>query len=264
MNFADRYGPWAVVAGASEGTGRSFARKIAARGVPSVLIGRRREPLVALADQIRAETGVACVAASVDLAAPDATEKLVAAVGQRDIGLFVSNAGADPNGSRFLDRNVKDWIDLVQRNVMTTMLCCHHFGGLMRKRGKGGILLVNSGACYLGGSFLATYSASKAFVLNFGEGLWVELRPHGVDVLNLVLGRTDTPAFRALMAEKGIPFPTDVASPDEVVEAGLTHLPDGPVFNWTEVAPHAPIQPEALRERILMVDQMSRSVFGDA
>src|SRR3546814_10550242 len=82
------------------------------------------------------------------------------------------------------------------------MQCCHHFANAMRARGHGGLLLVNSGACYGGASSMAVYSASKAFVLCFGETLWAELQPHGVDVLNLVLGRTDTPEFRRLLAEK--------------------------------------------------------------
>src|SRR5262245_29493906 len=127
MSFADRYGPWALVTGASEGTGREFARQIAASGVPAILVARRAEPLAGLAKEIRAESGVECVTATVDLAAPDALERLVAAVGPREVGLLVGNAGADPNGSRFLDRDVAAWHELVQRNVMTTMLCCHHF-----------------------------------------------------------------------------------------------------------------------------------------
>src|SRR5262245_24127713 len=183
MSFADRYGPWALVAGASEGTGREFARRIAASGVPAILVARRAQPLAALADEIKAESGIECVTATIDLAARDALDRVVAAVGGREVGLFVCNAGADPNGSRFLDRDASVWLELVQRNVVTTMQCCHHFAELMKARGRGGLLLVNSGACYGGGSFLAAYSASKAFMLCFGEALWAELRPHGVEVL---------------------------------------------------------------------------------
>jgi short-subunit dehydrogenase len=128
-------------------------------------------------------------------------------------------------------------------------------------------LLVNSGACYGGASFLAAYSASKAFVLNFGEGLWAELRPHGVDVLNLVLGMTDTPAFRALLAEKGMPVPENIASAVDVARAGLERLPNGPIHNWgfaDDVAGFAPSSAAGRRERILMVDRMSKHIFGDS
>jgi short-subunit dehydrogenase len=266
MSFIERYGPWAVVAGASEGTGRAFARKIASNGVPCILVARREGPLAALAEEIRAESGLACLAAAVDLASPDAADQLVAAVGDRVIGLFVSNAGADPNGARFLDRDFDVLLDHVRRNVITTMSCCYHFGKLMRARRKGGLLLVNSGACYGGASFMAAYSASKAFTLNFGESLWSELRPHGVDVLNLVLGRTDTPAFRTLLAEKGLPVPPDLASPDDVAKTGLDRLPLGPICNWglaDDVAGYAPSSASARRSRIVAIDGATKQVFGD-
>src|SRR5260370_40680225 len=71
MSFADRYGPWTLILGASEGTGRAFARKIAANGVPSILIARREAPLLALAKEIHAESGVECITATLDLAADD-------------------------------------------------------------------------------------------------------------------------------------------------------------------------------------------------
>ncbi|CAN7419123.1 SDR family NAD(P)-dependent oxidoreductase [Phenylobacterium sp. LjRoot225] len=265
MDFAERYGPWAVVAGASEGTGREFAKQIAAQGVSCILIARREGPLAELAEEIR-QTGVDCVTASVDLTKPDAVDRISEAVGSREVGLYVNNAGADANGSRFLDKDVQAWVDLAQRNVMTTLKCCHHFGGPMRQRQRGGLLLVNSGACYGGGSFMATYSASKAFDLNFAEGLWAELRGYGVDVLSLVLGQTDTPAYRALLAEKGQALPTNWASPVDVARVGLAQLPHGPIYNWgqtNDVAGWAPSSPDTRRARILMIDQHSRSTFGD-
>jgi short-subunit dehydrogenase len=266
MDFAEKYGPWALVAGASEGTGRAFARKIAARGVRPILIARREQPLAALAEEIRAETGLESVAASVDLAAPDAFDRIVEAVGDREVGLYVSNAGSDPNGAKFLDRDLETWLLLVRRNVMTVTQCCHHFGGQMRARGRGGILLVNSGAAWGGGGHLAAYSASKAFTLCLAESLWSELRPFGVDVLTLLLSITDTPEFRRLMAEKGLPL-MPMASPDVVEEVGLNRLPEGPTYDWREhmgqlgqdIGSSAAVR----RGRVEAIDQASKHVFGD-
>ena len=266
MSFAERYGPWAVIAGASEGTGRCFALKVAAQGVQCVLLGRRAGPLTAVAEEVRAATGVTCITASIDLAAPDATERLIDAVGEREIGLFISNAGSDYNGSHFLDCELENWLELVRRNVVTTLKCCHHFGALMRTRQKGGLLLVNSGVCYGGGSFMSVYSASKAFTLCLGETLWAELKPHGVDVLNLVLGRTDTPALRALLAEKGLAVPRHLASPDAVAEGALARLPHGPTHNWgfaDDVKGFGPTSPDQRRARIIAVDAASKDIFGD-
>ena len=256
MTFAERYGPWAVIAGASEGTGRSFARKIAAQGVNCILIARREGPLTALAKEIRAETGLDCVTASVDLAAADATQRIAAVVGDREVGLFISNAGADPNGALFLDNELANWDALVMRNVVTVMRSCYHFAGPMRARGRGGIIIVGSGACYGGLTGIAVYSATKAFDLCFGEGLWAELRPHGVDVLNLILGRTDTPAHRELMERRGMPIPTDLASADDVAAIGLARLPHGPVHNWgltDDETGYAISSAAARRQRILML-----------
>jgi short-subunit dehydrogenase len=265
MNFAENYGPWAVIAGASEGTGRAFARKVAANGVNCILIARREAPLAALANDIRAESNVDCITATVDLAAPDAVDKIAAVVDGREVGLFISNAGADPNGSRFLDRDLSTWTDLVQRNVVTMMQCCHHFLGPMRARAKGGLLLVNSGACYGGSTFMAAYSASKAFTLCFGESLWGELRHDGIHVLTLIMHMTDTPALRALLAEKGLPVPPSIASSEDVAEVGLARLPFGPVHNWgleDDVAGYALLSASDRRKRVLAIEKASAHVFG--
>ena len=256
MNFVEKYGPCAVVAGASEGTGKAFALQLAAKGIPSVLVARREVPLVALRDEILAATGVKCDIALADLTAPDAVDRISAVVGTREIGLFINNAGADTNGYNFLDRDLAAWLDLVNLNVMTMMRCCHHFAAPMRARGKGGLLLVNSGACYGGLRTMAAYTASKAFMLCFSEALWGELRPSGVDVLTMVLGQTDTPAYRKFLADKGYPLPKNWASPDAVAKMALERLPHGPVHNWgqeDDVAGFAPNSPADRRKRVLIV-----------
>jgi short-subunit dehydrogenase len=259
--FAERYGPWAIVAGASEGTGRAFARELAANGIKCILIARREAPLNELAAEIRASHSVECVVASIDLATNDAFSKIIDVVGDREIGLFISNAGADPNGAQFLDRNIENWIGLVARNVLTTMRCCHHFGKLMRQRRRGGLLLVGSGAGYGGGSFMATYSGIKAFDVCFGESLWSELQPHNVDVLCLVLGVTDTPALHKLLQEKGKKPPPGLASPDNVAKVGLAQLANGPIYNWGQ---KFGLRAGWRRKRVKLISFLSKkTVFGE-
>ena len=265
MDFATRYGPWALILGASEGTGGEFARQLAAQGVPSILIARRAEPLAALAADIRRETGVDCVTATINLALPDAAERIMAAIGEREVGLFVSNAGSDPNASYFLDADLSAWIDLVQRNVMTVMAVSHHLAAPMKARGKGGILLVNSGACYGGASTMGPYAGSKAFTLCLAEALWAELRPHGVEVLTLVLGRTDTPMFRALLAEKGMPLPADAASSADVARVGLARLPHGPIHNMGQADDEtgmSNLSAADRRNRVVAIDKVTAQLFG--
>jgi short-subunit dehydrogenase len=261
--FADRYGPWAVIAGASDGTGRCFAQRIAAQGVNCVLVGRRLDRLDVLAEQLRAAHQVECVTASIDLYDPGAAVRVAEVVGEREVGLFVANAGGDTNSSHFLDQDIEAWVDLVNRNVVTLMRCCHQFGRGMRERRRGGLLLVGSGACYGGASFLAAYAGSKAFDLCFSEGLWAELRGYDVDVLYLVLGRTDTPSFRANLAHRGLPVPPNLADPDDVARVGLERLPHGPIHNWgQDDSAGGPMIGSAAgrRERVLTMEQAMKGV----
>jgi len=263
--FGERYGPWALITGASEGTGSAFALKLADEGVSSILVARREGPLEETAARVRAR-GVDCVTVTADLAAPDAAERIIAAasaaVAPDQIGLFIANAGADSTNSQFLDTDFAAWDRLVTMNVTTTMHLAHHFGQTLRARGKGGMILVGSGACYGGLNGIAAYCASKAFVLCFAEGLWAELRGFGVDVLNLVLGRTDTPAHRKILEESGQPIPDDMAMPEDVARVGLAQLPHGPIYNWgqpNDVAGYAPNSPDDRRARIVAIEAMSRA-----
>lgn len=230
--ISERYGPWALIAGASEGTGASFARQLAEQGLNLILVARREGPLEKLAADIRAANDVECVTATIDLAADDAVDRMREVAAGREVGLLILNAGADPNGSLFLDNHIANWDALVMRNVTTVTRACHRFGQAMRKRGRGGIMIVGSGACYSGMPGIAIYGATKAFDLVLSEALWAELKPHGVDVLCYVIGRTDTPAHRDLMEERGMAIPEGLADPDEVARLGLERLPHGPVTNW--------------------------------
>jgi uncharacterized protein len=143
VTLIEKYGPWALIAGASEGIGAEFALRLAGEGINCILIARREGPLADLAARVRAK-GVECVTASIDLAAPDAAQRVAKVADDCEIGLLISNAGADTNSSLFLDTDVVNWEKLITLNIGTTMRNCHHFGQGMRTRGKGGIILVGS------------------------------------------------------------------------------------------------------------------------
>jgi short-subunit dehydrogenase len=222
-DFAERYGPWAVVAGASEGVGSSVARLLGERGVNVVLTARRQVVLDEVAATLRTETRTLAM----DLSLPGADAALAAATDDLEVGLLIYNAGADPHASRFLDKPLAVWQELVGRNVNTVLGACHHYGLRMADRGHGGIVLVSSGAAWVGSDYLAAYGASKAFDLILGEALWAELRPLGVDVLSMILGPTDTPAFRRIL--QGRDFP-GIVSADDVARQMLASLPEGPTW----------------------------------
>jgi short-subunit dehydrogenase len=229
--FATRYGPWAVVAGASEGIGAAFSRRLAAQGVNVVLVARREGPLAALELELRTDFGVETRVVALDLSTAAAEQALFDATAGLEIGFLVYNAGADENGAFFLDVAPEVWGAMVHRNCVVPLLATHHYTAAMVERGRGGIILVTSGAAWAGGARLATYAATKAFDLVFGESLWAELGPRGVDVLSLVVGMTDTPAFRRLLDARGREMFDDAADPDDVAREALEHLGEGPTWS---------------------------------
>ncbi len=231
-SFAQCYGPWAVILGASDGTGAAFARAIAAAGIHCILVARREQPLADLAAELTREHSVECITAPVDLADADASVQVIAAASDREVGLLVTNAGADPHGALFLEQTSAAWESLLAINITNTLRCCHHFGGLMRARRRGGLLLVGSGACRGGAARLATYSGAKAFVRCFAESLWQEMKDDNVHVLHLELTTTDTPSFRKLLAEKGRKPLRGMTSPEDVARVGLARLARGPNYFW--------------------------------
>ncbi|WP_431970555.1 SDR family NAD(P)-dependent oxidoreductase [Nocardia sp. bgisy134] len=222
-----RYGPWALIAGGSEGVGASFAHHLAAAGINLVLVARRADPLRETAEACRA-SGVEVRTLAVDLADRGAAALVAGAVDDLDIGLLVYNAGANTHSARFLDGDLAAFDRVIDLNVTTPLGLVHRLTPGMVARGRGGVILVGSMAGYLGSSQHTVYGGVKAFGRIFAEGLWLELREHGVDVLELVLGVTRTPAMRRAGLNFDVPG-LPVAEPDQVAVEGLRALPHGPV-----------------------------------
>ena len=216
-DIAQKYGPWALVVGASDGVGALFAERLASEGVNVMLVARRQHVLDRVAKEIREHTGAETRTFAIDLTDPDASQRIIEATDDLEVGMLVYCAGGDPNYQPFLANPVSAAEDLLQRNCLVLMRLCHHFAGQMVERHRGGIVNFTSGAALAGGRNMVAYGGTKAFDMVFTEGLWVELHDKGVDVLGLVLGMTDTPALRKLEFERG-----RLASVDEVPEGAVT------------------------------------------
>lgn len=221
---AGRYGPWALVAGGSEGLGRELVALLAGSGINVVVAGRHSESLEA-AVRVAEGAGGKVRAVEVDLVDPTALARLRRATDDLDVGLLIHNAGANTYRHAFVDGDL-DRFQLVARlNVTSRMELCHHYAAAMAARGRGGIMLVGSMAGYAGSPATSIYNAAKAFSRIFAEGLWYELRPAGVDVVEFVVGGMRTPA----MERRGMTFGPGVADPADVAAEGLAHLGGGPV-----------------------------------
>lgn len=206
-SFLDRYGPWALVAGASEGLGAEFAEQLAACGFGLVLVARRRAPLEALAARLARARQISTRALTLDLGSRAALGQLIAATHDLDVGLLVCNAALAPVGS-FLERPFDEHVRLLDVNCRAALVLSHHFGQRMTARRRGGIVLVSSMAAMQGTALVAHYAASKAYLLRLAEGLWAELQPRGVDVVGCCPGYLRTPTFLATRPlNPGFPAP---------------------------------------------------------
>jgi short-subunit dehydrogenase len=254
-----------VIAGASEGMGADYARMLAAQGLNCVLVSRRQAVLDKLATGLERDHGIQTRAIALDLSEHDAAQRLFDLTADLEVGLYISNAGADPRGSHFLDSPIEDWLTLLQRNTVTVMGACHHFATAMKRRGRGGILIMASGAGLGGGSRIAVYSATKAFEISFAESLWSELGPHGVDVTCLVAPGTDTPALRRLLERSGLkPEGLGLYSSEDVARAGLRELGRGPtyIFPFAAVTQEmAAAASKARRDFVETADRASAAMF---
>ncbi|MEU4311535.1 SDR family NAD(P)-dependent oxidoreductase [Nocardia sp. NPDC024068] len=228
MIDTSRFGPWAVVAGGSEGVGAAFADELARAGMNLVLIARTPGPLDETAAKARAH-GVQVRTLALDLLAADAVAQIRTATSDLEVGLLIFNAGANSYGHEFVTGDLDGFRRVITLNIDRQLELAQHFGAPMKQRGRGGIVLLGSLAGYLGSEQQSVYAAAKAFSRVFAEGLWIELEPYGVHVVELVLGVTRTPAMQRAGLNLDLPGML-VAEPADVAREGLEHLTDGPVW----------------------------------
>jgi short-subunit dehydrogenase len=219
-----KYGPWALIVGGSEGVGAAFARQLAAAGFKLVLIARKQGPLEELATEL-ATDGTEVRTLSVDMSKPGSVDRVRTVTDDVEIGLLIYNAGANSVQGNFVELDPEVYRSVIGVNVTGQTEFAHHYGARMRERGRGGIILCGSTSGYMGAAWLASYTASKAFSRIFSEALWAECRTFGVDVLHLTIGFTATPA----MARLGYDLAAAQA-PDDVAQEGLDNIGNGPVW----------------------------------
>ena len=213
----DRYGPWAVVTGASGGIGRALAAQLAQAGFDLVLVARRRAELDALAAELTARHSIRTRILAVDLATPAGCTTVREQTADLDVGLLVANAGYGTSGPLHAADPALEG-DLLAVNALAVLDLTQHYATRLVARRRGGIVLVSSIVALQGVAGTANYAASKAYVHTLGEGLHDELRPHGVDVLIAAPGPVASGfGARAGLNQTGM-------TPDEVAHATLAAL----------------------------------------
>ena len=259
--FRERYGAWALIAGASVGLGEAFARQLARRGFHLLLVARGQVALDALAIDLRAAHNIQVRTLAADLARPDLTDVVGDFTAGLEVGLLVYNAAASAIGP-FLDHPVDDHLRVIDVNCRAPVVLSHLLGAPMVSRGRGGIVLMTSTAGSQGGPWIATYAASKAFNLVLAEGLWDELTRQGVNVVACRAGATATPGYAA---SKPRPNHVPLLSPDYVAERTLAALGRGPsvvpglFYRWSAFLMNR-LMPRRMAIRIM--GRATRKLYG--
>lgn len=195
-------GTTALITGASSGLGAEFARVLAARGASLVLVARRENRLAELADEISSAHGVEVHTVALDLAAPDATATLVAAVRERGLTIdsLINNAGYGMHGG-LVDADAARLDEQVRLNVAAVVSLTRAFLPEMAASGRGVLVNVASTAAFQPLPLMAVYGATKAFVLSFTEAVAFEVRDSGLRVTALCPGATRTEFFDVVGSE---------------------------------------------------------------
>ncbi len=223
--FRARYGPWALVAGASEGLGAEFATQLAARGLNLVLIARREELLNTLGERLKHTYGVEVRTLPLDLAREDLDQAVRAATDEIEVGLLVYNAAVSLIGP-FFEQSLEDHRRELVVNCRAPLTLAYLLGLPMLKRGRGGILLMSSLGGSLGSALIVNYTATKAYNRLLAEGLWDELRGQGVDVLASCPPAVSTPGYLASAPHGSM----SAMTPQAVVRESLAALGKRPAI----------------------------------
>jgi len=217
-----RFGPWAVITGASSGIGKEFARQIAAAGVHVALVARREPLLRAVGAECSQASGVEHRIIPLDLSEPDFLPVLADATRDLDVGLVVSNAGtANPGEFLKLDRRLLQ--ATLRLNTMAHLDITHHFGVKLAERRRGGLILVGAMGAENGIPCIANDGAAKAYVHSLGEALHYEFKPLGVYVTVLAAGFTNTPVLEKFGFDPKT-MPMKPMSVEQCVSEGLSGL----------------------------------------
>jgi short-subunit dehydrogenase len=217
-----RFGPWALVTGASSGIGKEFARQIAASGINIVLVARREDLLKEVGVEFSKRYGVEHRVVVLDVSREDFIRQLASATDDLDIGLVVSNAGTgNPGEFLKLDRQLLE--ETLRLNTMSHLDIAHYFGGKLAERRRGGLILVGAMGAENGIPCMANDGGAKAYVHSLGEALHYEFKPLGVYVTVLAAGATNT----AVLEKFGLDPKTMSMKPlsvEQCVSEGLSGL----------------------------------------
>ncbi len=189
--FQDKYGPWALITGASAGIGEEFSRQLAEKGLNLVLTARRLDRLEKLAEELKAKHLIDIRCIKCDLSDMEFMSSIRNSVEDIEIGLLINNAGFGLGGS-ILDGDLNRQLAQLNVHCRANIILTHEFGNKMLERNKGGLIFTSSVMGFFAAPYSLPYASTKAHNLFFGEGLYYELKSRGIDSQALCPGMTKT------------------------------------------------------------------------
>lgn len=227
MNDA-RLHPFAVVTGASRGIGAEYARALAAAGYDILLVARNERLLKALASELQERHRVVMQTEVMDLALPDAAQRLYVAARRRwgHVDLLINNAGFGAFGP-FIEVPMLRIQEMLRLHVNTIVESMRLFVPGMVERRRGAVINVASTAGFFALPFMAEYAATKTFLITLSQALAEEVRPYGVRIQACCPGSTDTEFHQTSGFRANNPLGSETTA--QVVSASLAALRRGPV-----------------------------------
>lgn len=209
LKLMARYGPRAIVTGASEGIGEAFAMQLGKAGFDLVLVARRLNRLEELANRISDQNAVKVQVIDADLSSDKGVSRVLQSTRPLDIGLLVACAGFGTSGE-FIHSSLHQELEMLDVNCRAVLMLAHEFARRFNERGKGGIVLMSSIVAFQGVPRAAHYASTKAYVQTLAEGLHKELSPRGIDTVSCAPGPVQSGFARRANMEMGLALRPDI------------------------------------------------------
>lgn len=219
-NYVKKYGPWALVTGASSGIGKEYAKQLAANAFNIILVARRQDRLESLSKELSNSYGIETRIITADLISDEGLALVIKKTKDLKVGLLINNAGVEDSG-HFLTTSIDKAVDTLAINCKAPLVLTHHFAKKMVERKRGGILFMSSLVAFQGTPYIANYAATKAYDLILSESLAAEFQVHNIDVLSVNSGFAATELSQGFNF-KGLPIAPIPAK--HVASAGLKAL----------------------------------------
>lgn len=224
MTFKLKYGPYALITGASEGLGKEYAYQLAERGLSVLITARREDLLNQIAEEIKEKFNVDAISIPADLSKDEDIQRIISTSSSLEVNLLINNAGFATTGE-FVESDINRELEMLYVSTRAPLILTRHFGNLMKQRKHGGIIILSSIVAFTPIPLWSQYTAVKAFDLNFGLSLYGELKKYGIDVLTVCPGATTT-GFQKTAGVK----PIMAMSAEKVVNSSLNSLGRKPMI----------------------------------